>query len=63
MRFVETPVFTRGVTSVLDEEHYRYLQLALVLRPEQGAIIWGTVAGLESCVGRCRAEASEEGHA
>jgi hypothetical protein len=32
MRFVETPVFTTGVASVLDDEHYRSLQLALVLR-------------------------------
>jgi putative transcriptional regulator len=32
MRFVETPVFTRGVTPVLDDEHYRSLQPALVLR-------------------------------
>jgi mRNA-degrading endonuclease RelE of RelBE toxin-antitoxin system len=42
MRFVETPVFTRGVASVLDDGHYRSLQLALVLRPEQGAVIRGS---------------------
>jgi mRNA-degrading endonuclease RelE of RelBE toxin-antitoxin system len=42
MRFVETPVFTRGVASVLDDEHYRSLQLALALRPEQGAVIRGS---------------------
>jgi mRNA-degrading endonuclease RelE of RelBE toxin-antitoxin system len=42
MRFVETPVFTRTVTSVLDDEQYRSLQLALVLRPEQGAVIPGS---------------------
>jgi len=39
MRFVETPVFTRTVTSLLDEEQYRALQLALALRPEQGDLI------------------------
>jgi mRNA-degrading endonuclease RelE of RelBE toxin-antitoxin system len=42
MRFVETPVFTRSVTSVLDDERYRSVQLALVLRPEQGAVIPGS---------------------
>jgi mRNA-degrading endonuclease RelE of RelBE toxin-antitoxin system len=42
MRFVETPVFTRCVTSVLSDEHYRSLQLALVLRPEQGGVIRGS---------------------
>ena len=41
MRFVETPVFTRAVTSILDQEQYRCLQLALALRPEQGAVIRG----------------------
>lgn len=42
MRFVETAVFTRGVVSVLNDEQYRSLQLALVLRPEQGALIRGS---------------------
>ncbi len=42
MRFVETPVFTRTVTALLDEEQYRALQLALALRPEQGDLIRGS---------------------
>ncbi len=42
MRFVETPVFTAAVTSLLSDEEYRQLQLALVIRPEQGALIRGT---------------------
>jgi hypothetical protein len=42
MRFVETPVFTRLITHVLDDEQYRTLQLALALRPEQGAVIRGS---------------------
>lgn len=42
MRFVETPVFTRAVTALLDEERYRALQLALALRPEQGDVIRGS---------------------
>lgn len=42
MRFVETPVFTRAVTALLEEEQYRALQLALALRPEQGDVIRGS---------------------
>lgn len=45
MRFVETPVFTSSVRRRLDDEQYRALQLALVLRPEQGMVIPGA-AGL-----------------
>jgi hypothetical protein len=42
MRFVETPVFTERVTTALDDASYHQLQLALVLRPEQGALIKGS---------------------
>ena len=42
MRFVETPIFTRSIATVLDDDQYRSLQLALALRPEQGALIRGT---------------------
>lgn len=42
MRFVETPLFTRIITGLLDDENYRSLQIALMLRPEQGPIIRGT---------------------
>ena len=38
MRFVETPVFTRQIAELLSDEEYRSLQLALVFRPEQGAV-------------------------
>lgn len=41
MRFVETPVFTASVRRHLDDEQYRALQLALLLRPEQGPLIPG----------------------
>lgn len=41
MRFVETPIFTAAFRRHLDDENYRMLQLALVLRPEQGPIIPG----------------------
>jgi hypothetical protein len=40
MRFVETPIFTKIITR-LDDEEYRTLQIALMLRPEQGPIIRG----------------------
>jgi mRNA-degrading endonuclease RelE of RelBE toxin-antitoxin system len=42
VRFVETPVFTRRITGIFDDEKYRSLQLALALRPEQGALIRGS---------------------
>lgn len=42
MRFVETPVFTVAVTSLLSDEEYRQLQLALLIRPEQGVLIRGS---------------------
>jgi hypothetical protein len=42
MRFVETPVFTRALRRHLSDEAYRALQLALVLRPEQGPVIPGS---------------------
>lgn len=42
MRFVETPIFTAAVTSRLSDEEYRQLQLALLIRPEQGVLIRGS---------------------
>jgi hypothetical protein len=42
MRFVETPVFTAALRRHLSDEVYRALQLALLLRPEQGPIIPGS---------------------
>ncbi|MBI5504179.1 MAG: type II toxin-antitoxin system RelE/ParE family toxin [Deltaproteobacteria bacterium] len=39
MRFVETPIFTRRPPEYLDDEGYRALQIALLLRPEQGPLI------------------------
>jgi hypothetical protein len=40
MRFVETPIFTKIITR-LDDEEYRSLQIALMLRPEQADHSWG----------------------
>jgi len=42
MRFLETPIFTREVLNLLQDEEYRSLQLALLLRPEQGVLIPGS---------------------
>jgi len=42
MRFVETPIFTKGIQTLLGDEEYRALQQALMLRPQQGALIKGS---------------------
>ena len=42
MRFVETPVFTRLIRDFLDDDRYRSLQMALLLRPQAGALIPGS---------------------
>ena len=42
MRFVETRVFTTALQRHLNDERYRHLQIALMLRPEQGPIISGS---------------------
>jgi len=42
MKFVETPIFTRTLRAALPDEEYRTIQMALLLRPEQGAVIPGT---------------------
>ena len=42
MRFVETPIFTEDVSNELSLDEYRQMQVALMLRPEQGALIRGS---------------------
>jgi hypothetical protein len=42
MRFVETPIFTKVVAALLDDESYRELQSALMRRPDQGVVIGDT---------------------
>jgi mRNA-degrading endonuclease RelE of RelBE toxin-antitoxin system len=42
MKFIETPIFTKAVQSLLEDDEYKSLQVALLLRPEQGAIIPGS---------------------
>ena len=41
MELIETPVFTRQVTTALTDESYRALQFMLVLRPDAGLLIPG----------------------
>lgn len=41
MRFIETPIFTEDVERNLSLEEYRQLQVALLLRPTQGALMRG----------------------
>jgi mRNA-degrading endonuclease RelE of RelBE toxin-antitoxin system len=42
MHFVETPIFTRRLESLLAEEEYRELQNALIEQPEAGVTIRGS---------------------
>ncbi len=42
MRFLETPVFTSRLRGLVDHDQYRAVQLALLLRPEQGPLIPGS---------------------
>jgi len=42
VRFLETSVFTSRLRGLVDEDQYRALQLALLLRPEQGPLIPGS---------------------
>ena len=42
VKFVETPVFSEQLFELLSDDEYGSLQLALVLRPEQGALIPGS---------------------
>ena len=41
MLFIETPIFTKEVRVLLRDDEYRALQSAILLRPEQGAVIPG----------------------
>ncbi len=41
MLVVETPIFTKRIRVVLDEEQYRLLQSALIASPELGKVIPG----------------------
>jgi hypothetical protein len=42
MKFIETPIFTKQVQASFADDEYKSLQIALLLRPEQGAVIQGS---------------------
>lgn len=42
MIFLETPVFTRQIKELVDDEDYRVLQLRLVANPDSGDLIPGS---------------------
>jgi len=42
MLFIETSIFTEEIDVFLKDEDYRSLQIALLFRPEQGALIPGS---------------------
>ena len=42
VRFIETSIFTEEIEYELSLDEYRQLQLALLLRPAQGALIQGS---------------------
>lgn len=39
MIIIETPIFTKLITTLMSDDEYKYLQEALVTRPEMGALI------------------------
>ena len=39
MKFIETSIFTKEVQTLLKDDQYKSLQVALLLRPKQGSII------------------------
>jgi mRNA-degrading endonuclease RelE of RelBE toxin-antitoxin system len=42
LKFIGTPLFTKEVQALLEDDEYKSLQIALLLRPEQGSIIPGS---------------------
>lgn len=42
MVIIETSIFTRQVQTLLSDEEYRHLQIALVFHPEMGAVVPGS---------------------
>ena len=42
MKFIETPIFTRIVSTLFSDEEYRQLQVALIVHPDLGDVIPGS---------------------
>jgi hypothetical protein len=41
VEFVETPIFTKQITDLLDDADYRQLQVTLAIQPNSGNVIRG----------------------
>jgi hypothetical protein len=41
VEFIETPTFTRAITSLLADDDYAHMQIALVQNPSLGDVIRG----------------------
>jgi len=42
VKFIETALFTKEVQALLEDDEYKSLQIALLLRPERGSMIPGS---------------------
>lgn len=42
MKIVETPIFTKRLKTIPDDDEYRLLQNELIIRPELGKVIPGS---------------------
>ncbi len=60
MKFIETPIFTETVQALLEDDEYKSLQVALLLRPEQGSIIPGS-GGLRKVRWVCKGKGKRGG--
>jgi hypothetical protein len=62
MEIKETPVFSRRLPDVMDDEEYAFLQFALIVNPQMGVVIPGT-GGIRKLRWRGAAGASAAGPA
>jgi mRNA-degrading endonuclease RelE of RelBE toxin-antitoxin system len=42
MKIIETPIFTKRLKKIVDDDEYRQLQNILILNPESGKIVKGS---------------------
>ena len=60
MEFIETPLFTRLVKKLLDDDEYRELQEVLIYRSDLGDVIQGT-GGLRKIRWMCKGRGKRSG--
>ncbi len=41
IEFIETPIFARIITELMDDNNYRLLQSELIINPEKGTLVAG----------------------